>query len=134
MEENIYNKIYARVNAQGIVTHIFSEAFEQPQFGDVCIDEFNTDRHGATAYQVYDENGIANYGILNGKLVNRDKSVDMMNLRKQEQIAELKQKLIDTDYQAIKFAEGEMSESEYATIKAQRAEWRAQINSLQQTL
>lgn len=49
----------------------------------------------------------------------------------QKRIFELKQKLTSTDYQAIKFAEGLLSEYEYAPIKAQRQEWRAEINSLQ---
>ncbi len=132
--QNPINRIYARTNLQGIVTHIFSEAFEQPQWGDICIDETNTDRHGANKYQVYDENGIANYGILNGKLVIRDKTVDTMNFHKQEQITELKQKLANTDYQAIKFAEGEITESEFIPIRVKRAEWREQINKLEQLL
>lgn len=49
-------------------------------------------------------------------------------------IGEAKQKLRDTDYQAIKFAEGELTAEEYAPIKAQRKEWRAQINKLQEEL
>lgn len=71
------NKIYARVNEQSIVTQIFSEAFEEPIEQDLCIDETNTDRHGANAYQVYDEHGIANYEIRNGALVERDKTADL---------------------------------------------------------
>lgn len=35
----------------------------------------------------------------------------------EEQIAELKQKLSDTDYQAIKYAEGWLTEEEYEPIK-----------------
>lgn len=77
MEDIIYNKIYARVNDNSIVTHIFSEAFEQPTEQDICIDELNTDRHGANAYQVYDDNGILNYAIVNGRLVKRDKTSDV---------------------------------------------------------
>lgn len=46
-------------------------------------------------------------------------------------IAELKYKLIETDYQAIKYAEGYMTEEEYAPIKAQRQEWRDEINLLE---
>lgn len=46
--------------------------------------------------------------------------------------AELKMKLSTTDYQAIKFAEGEMSASEYAPIKAERAAWRVRINELEE--
>lgn len=77
---NTYNKIYARANAQSIVTHIFSEAFEQPTERDICIDEFNTDRHGANEYQVYDESGIANYAIVDGKLVERDKTAELRQI------------------------------------------------------
>lgn len=80
MEDIIYNKIYARVNAQSIVTHIFSEAFEQPTDRDICIDEFNTDRHGANAFPVFDESGIANYAIVDGKLVERDKTAELRQI------------------------------------------------------
>ena len=47
-------------------------------------------------------------------------------------IAELKYKLIETDYQAIKYAEGQLTEEEYAPIKAQRQAWRDEINLLEQ--
>ncbi len=50
------------------------------------------------------------------------------------QIADLKQKLIDTDYKAIKYAEGVMSEEEYAPIKEQRQSWRDEINRLESEL
>ena len=49
----------------------------------------------------------------------------------QIQIEALKQKLSDTDYKAIKFAEGLISEEEYAYTKKQRQEWRNQINLLE---
>ena len=48
------------------------------------------------------------------------------------EIAELKQKLAATDYQAIKYAEGAMSAEEYQPIKAQRQEWRNRINQLEE--
>lgn len=48
-----------------------------------------------------------------------------------KEIEELKQKLKDTDYQAIKFAEGFYSIEEYAPIKAQRQSWRDKINELE---
>lgn len=44
---------------------------------------------------------------------------------------ELKAKLAGTDYQAIKYAEGLLTEEEYAPIKAQRQAWRDEINQLQ---
>lgn len=49
----------------------------------------------------------------------------------EREIETLKQNLADTDYQAIKYAEGVMSESEYAPIKQQREDWRYRINYLQ---
>ena len=49
-------------------------------------------------------------------------------------IIELKQKLQETDYKAIKYAEGELSEEEYAETKAQRRAWREEINKLEEEL
>lgn len=49
----------------------------------------------------------------------------------QIKIMELKTQLKATDYKAIKFAEGELTEEEYAPIKEQRKEWRAEINELE---
>jgi len=51
--------------------------------------------------------------------------------QKQTELAELKQQLADTDYKAIKYAEGQIAEEEYAETKAQRQEWRAKINELE---
>lgn len=99
MEEYIeYNKIYARVNANGIVVDIFSEAFKTPEENDVCIDETNTDRHGAQRYQVYDEHGIANYAIVNGALVERDKSAELAEIKATIDYPQLVENKIRTKY------------------------------------
>ena len=50
---------------------------------------------------------------------------------KNTKIAELKEKLMQTDYQAIKYAEGIITEAEYAPIKSQRQSWRDMINLLE---
>lgn len=84
MEEIIYNKIYARANADGIVTHIFSEVFEKPLETDVCIDATNTDRHGAQKYKVFDELYIYNYEIKNGVFQERVKTADLEKIKEQE--------------------------------------------------
>ena len=76
-----YNKIYAHADASGKVTDIFSEAFKTPTDNDVCINATNTDRHGAQRYQVYDEHGIANYAIVNGALVARDKTSELSRIK-----------------------------------------------------
>ena len=48
-----------------------------------------------------------------------------------QQIAELKQLLFSTDYKALKYAEGWISEEEYAPIKAERQAIRDRINELE---
>ena len=56
---------------------------------------------------------------------------ELAMLAAEREIAELKMKLRDTDYQAIKFAEGVLSEDEYAPIRTQRQAWRDRINELE---
>ena len=99
MEEYIeYNKIYARINANGIVVDIFSEAFKTPTDNDVCINATNTDRHGAQRYQVYDEQGIANYAIVNGALVERDKFAELAKIKTTIDYPQLVENKIRTKY------------------------------------
>lgn len=50
------------------------------------------------------------------------------------EIETLKQQLADTDYQAIKYAEGQLTAEEYEPIKTQRQEWRDRINELEQII
>lgn len=52
----------------------------------------------------------------------------------EQKIAEFKQMLADSDYKAIKYAEGIISDEEYEPIKAQRQEWRNEINILEESL
>lgn len=49
----------------------------------------------------------------------------------EREIVELKQKLYDTDYKAIKYAEGFLTEEGYKETKAQRQMWRDRINELE---
>ena len=51
-----------------------------------------------------------------------------------KRINELKVLLQETDYQAIKYFEGFISETDYAPIKAQRQAWRDEINALEAEL
>lgn len=96
MEE--YNKIYARANENGIVVDIFSEAFKTPTVDDVCIEETNTDRHGAQRYQVCDEHGIANYALVNGALVERDKTAELSEIKVTINYPQLVENKIRTKY------------------------------------
>lgn len=55
-------------------------------------------------------------------------------LAKETRIYELKRQLSKTDYQALKYAEGEMSAEEFAVTKELRRAWRTEINALEAEL
>ena len=50
------------------------------------------------------------------------------------EITQLKTALSDTDYKAIKYAEGQISEEEYASVRAERQGYRDRINELEAML
>ena len=60
-----------------------------------------------------------------------EERVDLRIKNNEELILEYKQKLNDSDYKAIKYAEGLISETDYAPIKAERENYRKAINSLE---
>lgn len=78
----------------------------------------------------FDEKEIAQIGItkkfLGNKIVDYEKPIDHSF-----EIIKLKTRLAETDYKAIKYAEGLISAEEYEPIKAQRQSWRDEINNLQ---
>ena len=57
-----------------------------------------------------------------------------MELHPSLQIDILKHKLSASDYKAIKYSEGWLTEEEYAPIKAERQAIREEINRLEQEL
>lgn len=60
------------------------------------------------------------------KEIERNKTINLIN--------DYKRKLSETDYKAIKYAEGLISETDYAPIKAERENYRKAINSLEISL
>ena len=50
------------------------------------------------------------------------------------EILQLKKQLSDTDYKAIKYAEGQLTEEEYSPIRLQRQSYRDRINELEALL
>jgi hypothetical protein len=52
----------------------------------------------------------------------------------QGEIIALKSLLADTDYQCLKYAEGALTEAEFADTKAKRRAWREEINELEDEL
>lgn len=136
-------KVYVKTNTDGIITAINSSAF----LPDVIIaadkwteiDEGTGDRyhHAQNHYlakPLIDDNGIFNYLLIDGKPVLRSdehKQPELDRLNALAEIAQLKQKLAETDYIAAKLAEGAAKPEEYTEELAQRAAWRARINELE---
>ena len=56
---------------------------------------------------------------------------ELLKIKAQTRILELKELLEETDYKAIKYAEGLISYEEYEPIKNQRQAWRNEINGLE---
>ena len=72
----------------------------------------------------------------NPKGIKKDMTEEEINaitleIPKETQSAELKQKLADTDYISCKIADGVATREEYAEILAQRQAWRNEINKLE---
>ena len=61
--------------------------------------------------------------------------LEYSDVQKQQsaRIRELKKFLADTDYKAMKYSEGIMTETEYLPIKEEREKWRAEINKIEET-
>ena len=59
---------------------------------------------------------------------------DLLKDQYRLEIQQLKKQLSDTDYKAIKYAEGQISEEEYASVRTERQGYRDRINELEALL
>lgn len=71
------------------------------------------------------ENSELVFGYSEAEIAEQEKSAKLA------EIAELKQKLRDTDYVAAKIAEGSATAKEYADVLKKRQAWRDRINELE---
>lgn len=77
------NKIYARPQ-NGLVIKFFSSVFEQPQGGNVLVEEGNEDYHAHVhlKYQVLDENFCHNYKVVGSEIfltTEKEKAAELAN-------------------------------------------------------
>lgn len=89
---------------------------------------------------IIDINGNILHGFdsRDGVIIHRDQYAICLTFDKEQKekaraISELKTYLNSTDYQAIKFSDGAISEEEYAPIRESRADARRQINEIEDT-
>lgn len=69
--------------------------------------------------------------VIDGKVIAVNPVISEEEIRL-NRINELKHLLKESDYQAIKFAEGKLSSEQYKPVELQREAWRAEINLLQE--
>lgn len=86
-----------------------------------------------------DENGIEHTTTVKQNFTVPVYSIQAIPALTDKEIAEgriiaLKQSLADSDYKVLKYTEGELSEEEWVTAKAERQSWRDEINRLQQSM
>ena len=114
----IYNELTKKVNT------LYYREYQH--LGEVIeVEEKNYDLHN-----LYYENGkLVNHELHSADLQNNINIGKRKAIKKR--IEELKQLLSSTDYQAIKYAEGELTEEEYSQMKNQRKQWRLEINNLE---
>ena len=74
------------------------------------------------------------FDVENNCVMDYDNTRDLRTQEINNRISELKKLLADSDYRAIKYAEGEYSEEQYAPYKAQRQAYRQEINQLEEEL
>ena len=101
-------------------------AFGSPIEGYIATIDDEIWRHYA------DEIAGTDWDIVDEEFVKLTSIDDMINRENAaERIMELKRLLTETDYKAVKYAEGEYTVEEYEPTKTARAGWRAEINVLQ---
>jgi len=106
---------------------------------EYCIDPF----HPNEPYIEIEDDVIIHPGfdrVIDGKYVpdgaafQRDVERREIRSNKFVRLAKLKSFLANTDYEVIKFVEGEISPEEFEPIKLQRKAWRAEIKRLEDEL
>lgn len=78
--------------------------------------------------------GVRNQAVALAEAISGEVRYSMSQPPEQPQdvITLLKQQLVDTDYQITKFVEGFLSVEEYLALRDQRAQWRVEINELEE--
>ena len=126
IDKDIYSRTQEVQDEQGNITiqPLFNEEeLAQPPYNytKVKIDDKYSDCQSCD----FNEDLTFNSSKYNSRK-EKEKNIELIN--------EYKQKLSDSDYKAIKYAEGLISETDYAPIKAERENYRKAINSLEISL
>lgn len=84
-------------------------------------------------FLICEQNKDKELKVVDGKVV-AVKRVITKQEKAQRQIAELKKKLFNTDYQVLKWKEGELTDYEFEPMRLQRKAWREEIRELEKLI
>ena len=130
--------VYVRVDSQNTIVEINSSDFITPNDSWIKIDEGYGDKyhHAQGNYlpkPIMSMEGSYNYKLVDGKPVERteyDKAPETQESANYSEAADLQRKLEETDYVALKIAEGVATKEEYADTLALRDQWRRRLGEL----
>lgn len=129
--------VLVKLNANNEIVAVDSSVFVNDLTNWAKIDEGYGDKFALAQSNYFNKplrsrKGFYNYKYENGQIIEVDNTEkDTALTQKLNEIAQLKQNLANTDYQAIKYSEGFISDDDYAPIKAERQSWRDRINELE---
>ena len=131
------SEVYIQVNNNNYIINIDSDEFITDFTNWIKIDEGIGDKYRLAQQHYLDRplsfDGNYNYKYINGEIVEVDITSFIRRKEIMNEINIYKQKLNETDYKAIKYAEGVLTE-DYEPIKQQRQQWRDKINELESEL
>ena len=141
--ENTKSKVYIKTDESGNIIRCDGGYTTPTNLTDwIEIDEGDGDRYNLCQAHYFEgglftAEGIPLYEYTNGEVKPRDEAVINAEREaieaeraRQSRIAELKGKLLETDYIAAKIAEGAATREEYADMIVQRQAWRDEINAI----
>lgn len=117
--ENVY--YYSHINDDGVIFDITESAELAYSLG------YFDNQISKDDVEVSDVN---NWHYLKSKCPHKTEQ-DLLKDEYRLEIQQLKKLLSDSDYKAIKYAEGQISEEEYSEIKSERQGYRDRINYLE---
>lgn len=131
--------VYIRLNDKNEVVEVNSEIFISDLTGWIKIDEGYGDKYShaqSNFFQkhIFTDLGDYTYEYVDDQVREIDHADSEARNEKARRINELKRLLAETDYKAIKYAEGVITAEEYAETKAQRQAWRDEINEIEGSL
>jgi len=125
------NKHYIRVDENSFVIKAFSDAFEQPIEGDICVDvdccrHYNLD--------LYREDGLPKLKYVDGEIVETvdgDLVNELQVVAEKNRLAEILTELKKIDKKRFRFIDGDMTTEEYETYRLEAIALRAEYHGLE---